>query len=80
MHREIVEGAIKIFLTVAGAEDRIARSYFRKYLILSEMDYDDESAKALAKARSYRRTLTGKGQVEDDTVEVYDSLVSYYNK
>ncbi len=73
-----MDAAIGIFRKVANAEDRVARSYFRKYLILSDMDRTEEASEALAAARHLRQTLTG--EEGDDTMEVYDNLVCYENK
>ncbi|EEP78480.1 predicted protein [Uncinocarpus reesii 1704] len=77
---ESVGRAITIFHSVPGAEDRVARSYFRKHLILKEMQQDGEAKKALVEAQNYRKALVGHGQAGTDSMADYDSLVSYYNK
>ncbi|KAL6881404.1 P-loop containing nucleoside triphosphate hydrolase protein [Trichoderma novae-zelandiae] len=75
-----IENAIKVFENVLGAEDRVARSYFRKHLILKEMKRGAESVVALGEARRYRQALVGNGDEGKDTMQDYDFLVSYYNK
>ncbi|KAL9124330.1 MAG: hypothetical protein Q9217_006330 [Psora testacea] len=75
-----IANAIKVFTQVSGAEDRIARSYFRKHLILKDLGWDAESRVALGEARRYRQALSGNGVEWNDTMQDYDFLVSYYNK
>ncbi|CAG7555135.1 unnamed protein product [Fusarium equiseti] len=73
--------AISVFQKVPNADDRLARSYFRKHLILNEMGKMDDALDALRSARAYRAKLTSITPPQnDDTVEEYDGLVSYYNK
>ncbi|OAA53932.1 Tetratricopeptide-like helical [Niveomyces insectorum RCEF 264] len=76
-----IENAIKIFEKVPGAEDRLARSYFRKYLLM-KTSQEDEASKALSAAKRYRKILVGEEQdsKDTDTMEDYNLLVSYYNR
>jgi hypothetical protein len=79
LRRTSVTNAIKIFTQVPGAEDRVSRSYFRKHLILKELGRDEKAGEALCEARRLRQELTSQ-ETCGDTIQEYDSLVSYYNK
>ncbi|KAI8960371.1 hypothetical protein F5Y11DRAFT_358551 [Daldinia sp. FL1419] len=74
---EHINLAINIFQGVAKAEDRVARSCFRKYLILTSLEDHEGATEALNKARNIRKTLISDTQTTNDTMEEYDSLVSY---
>ena len=78
--RTSVANAIEVFTRILGAEDRVARLYFRKHLILKDLRQDADSGVALSEARRYRQALGGKGVDWDDTMHDYDFLVSYCNK
>lgn len=78
--RASVNEAIRIFSCISDAEDRIARSYFRKSLILKKLQQPEQTAKALVEAQRHRETLVGAGVMGTDTELEYDSLVVYYNK
>ncbi|KAF5228606.1 hypothetical protein FAUST_10974 [Fusarium austroamericanum] len=78
---DAITEAIAIFEKVTDADDRLARSYFRRHLILKDMCKSDDALDALQFARTCRTKLTGAELREcNDKVEEYDSLVSYYNK
>lgn len=58
----------------------MARSCFRKHLILKELQRPVDASNALAEARTYREALIGHENCGNDVMAEYDSLVSYYNK
>ena len=78
--------AIAIFTKIPGAGDRLGRSYFRKYLILKALGKSKLAIEALTLAQNERLELVGSGVTaknsmeEHDSMEAYDSLVSYYNR
>jgi hypothetical protein len=75
----MVEKALSLFRKIPLADDRVARCLFRKHLILSDMSRGDDAGQSLNEARQLKQELQGSWS-EDDTMEDYDSLVSYYNK
>ncbi|KAJ5469548.1 hypothetical protein N7539_009166 [Penicillium diatomitis] len=78
---EMIDLAIKTFDDeVPNAEDRAARAYFRKHLILYELGKELESAAALELARIRRAELLGQPNHGYESISDYDSLVSYNNR
>lgn len=63
-----------------NAESRAARSSFRGYLILDKLGQEERANVALEAARSLHIGLTSDGAILNDSVETYDSSVTYHNK
>jgi hypothetical protein len=76
----MVDEAIAIFTNISGAGDRLARSHFRKYLILEDLGKNEAASDALSLAQKERHDLVGSEAESKNSMEAYDSLVSYYNK
>ncbi|KAI1150932.1 hypothetical protein F4825DRAFT_424777 [Nemania diffusa] len=75
-----IENAITIFTHIPGADDRCARSYFRKYLILAELNRKDLADAALTEANQLLAELSNAQEPRNTSLKTYDALVSYYNK
>ncbi|KAI0175554.1 P-loop containing nucleoside triphosphate hydrolase protein [Hypoxylon sp. FL1284] len=72
--------AISIFSKISGSQDRLARSYYRKYLILLDAGDATAAEVALATAQKLLAALTGRDDQSALSIAHYDSLVAYYNR
>jgi len=80
VYRYHVEKATEIFMTLPGADDRVARCFFRKHLIHEQIGQPVEASDALEVAQAFAAEVVGCGAFDGKDVKDYDSLVSYYNK
>jgi len=70
-----------IFENLSSAEDRTARSFYRRFLIETKRGNHEAAAADREKARKLRgKVLDGRIDEGSESMETYDDLVVYYNK
>ncbi|KAK4445511.1 hypothetical protein QBC34DRAFT_472474 [Podospora aff. communis PSN243] len=75
-----VEYAIEAFGTCPDSDDRLARCFFKKSLVLRSLLREADAEEALIAAQTFGAKLQGSRDWTGDRMEDYDSLVSYCNK
>ncbi|KAL8358300.1 hypothetical protein RB601_009625 [Gaeumannomyces tritici] len=78
--RRNIDLAIGIFSDFPGAEDRLARSYFRRSLILDDLQDSVGALNSITDAKETRARVDGQSRAGKNTMKDYDSLVCYYNR
>lgn len=78
--RSAINHSIEVFTAIPKALDRLARSYYQKSLILEDLNHNQDAVEALYHARRLRHDLVGNEELNDDSMEAYDSLVYHMNR